>query len=375
MKQLKISFLSILGISMLMGCGGSKAEKGDYEFKLGTGINLSHWLSQSPDFKTKRATQISKKDIDSIAAMGFDHIRIPIDEVQFYDESDALKRDDEAFRLLKQAIDWALEDGMNVVVDLHIIRSHHFNNENSIANNLFENVDAQKRHIRIWKDLQSSLKDYPNDRVAYELLNEAVAPTPENLNDLEAKLIASIREVEPYRSIVVGSNMQQSVYTVKYLKVPANDKHLIISFHYYNPILLTHYGAPWTRAKDLATYKPQLTYPGLLLQDTAFYKNLDENIVEYLRSRNEEWNVERIENDMMDAVRLCDSLGLQAYCGEYGAYPVFVDHEVMLKWYRDISSVFRKHHIANAHWCYKGDFPVVDENGNPNEIAKIILNK
>ena len=125
----------------------------------------------------------------------------------------------------------------------------------------------------------------------------------------------------------------------------------------------------------MATYKPKLTYPGLLLQDTAFYKNLDENIVEYLRSRNEEWNVERIENDMMDAVRLCDSLGLQAYCGEYGAYPVFVDHEVMLKWYRDISSVFRKHHIANAHWCYKGDFPVVDENGNPNEIAKFILNK
>ncbi len=375
MKQLKISFLSILGISMLMGCGGSKVDKGDYVFKLGTGINLSHWLSQSPDFKTKRATQISKKDIDSIAAMGFDHIRIPIDEVQFYGESDELKRDEEAFRLLKQAIDWTLEDGMNVVVDLHIIRSHHFNNENSNANNLFENVDAQKRHIRIWKDLQSFLKDYPNDRVAYELLNEAVAPTHENLNELEAKLIASIREVEPYRSIIVGSNMQQSVYTVKYLKVPANDKHLIISFHYYNPIILTHYGAPWTRAKDLATYKPKLTYPGLLLQDTAFYKNLDENIVEYLRMRNEEWSVERIENDMMDAVRLCDSLGLQAYCGEYGAYPVFVDHEVMLQWYRDISSVFRKHNIANAHWCYKGDFPIVDENGSPNEIAKIILNK
>lgn len=375
MKGLKTSILSIFGISMLVSCGGGKAEKGEYEFKLGTGINLSHWLSQSPDFKTKRATQINKKDIDSIAAMGFDHIRIPIDEVQFYGESDELKRDEEAFRLLKQAIDWTLECGMNVVVDLHIIRSHHFNNENASANNLFENIEAQQRHIRIWKNLQSSLKDYPNDRVAYELLNEAVAPTHENLNELEAKLIASIREQEPYRTIIVGSNWQQSVSTVKFLKVPANDKHLIISFHYYNPIILTHYGAPWTKVKDLATYKPKLTYPGVLLQDTSFYKNLDEETVKHYRMYNEEWNIDRIESDMMDAVRLCDSLGLQAYCGEYGAYPVFVDHEVMLQWYRDISSVFRKHNIANAHWCYKGDFPIVDENGSQNDIAKIILTK
>ena len=375
MKRLKTSILSILGISMLVSCGGGKADNGEYEFKLGTGINLSHWLSQSPDFKTKRATQISKADIDSITAMGFEHIRIPIDEVQFYGESDELKRDEEAFRLLKQAIDWTLEDGLNVVVDLHIIRSHHFNNENGSANNLFENIDAQKRHIRIWKDLQSFLKDYPNDRVAYELLNEAVAPTHENLNELEAKLIASIREVEPYRTIVVGSNWQQSVSTVQYLKVPKNDKHLIISFHYYNPIIHTHYGAPWTKVKDLATYNPKLTYPGLLLQDTSFYKNLTADTLKYFRECNEVWNIDRIEKDMSEAVRLCDSLGLQSYCGEYGVYPNFIEKDIMLKWYKDISTVFRKHNIASAHWCYKGDFPVVDEKGSPNEIAKIILNK
>ncbi len=357
---------------MLMGCGGSKADKGDYEFKLGTGINLSHWLSQSPDFKTKRATQISKKDIDSIAAMGFDHIRIPIDEVQFYDESDELTRDDEAFRLLKQAIDWTLEDGMNVVVDLHIIRSHHFNNENENANNLFQDSTAQNKFIAIWLDMQKTLKDYPTDHVAYEILNEAVAPTAEAWNLLLNKACKALRVAEPNRYLVIGSNLWQSVHTFDSLRVPENDPNLILSCHYYDPSLVTHYRAPWTDHKD---YDGPISYPGFPIADTAIYKKYPA-IVSILRMKNDKpWSKEKMIEDFKPAINKAKELGLQLFCGEFGVYPRYIDKELRMKWYNDMVCAFRENNIASCHWCYKGDFPIVNEDGSANELPAILTRK
>jgi endoglucanase len=201
-------FLS-LGIALLTAsCGGGSttsqpandaaadttAKTACANFKLGTGVNVSHWLSQSDNRGEERANQITKKDFDSIAAMGFDHVRLPIDEVQMYDEN--MNRHEEAFALMKNAIDWTLENNMNIIIDLHIIRSFHFNARPG-ENTLFQKPGEKEKLIAIWKDLQSFLKDYPNDRLAYELLNEAIAPSHEELNELEARLIASIRETEP----------------------------------------------------------------------------------------------------------------------------------------------------------------------------------
>ncbi len=377
----KLFFMAIMLSGMVFAsCGGSTQSNSTQEckqevatFKLGTGINLSHWLSQNQDFKETRASKVGKQDIECIANMGFEHVRIPIDEVQFYPYADSLVRDQEAFDLLKMAIDACLEKNMNVIVDLHIIRSHHFNNENPEANNLFDNLDAQKRHVEIWKDLQKFLKDYPNDKVAYELLNEAVAPTHDKLNQLEATLISEIRKTEPERFILVGSNWCQSIYTMKYMSVPQDDKHLILTFHYYNPFLLTHLGAGWTNLKDLKEQK--INYPGKLIEDSSLVMKLDEENAKNILSQNEVWNKERIENDMLDAIKLADSLKLQLYCGEFGVFPDYINKEVRLQWYKDICEIFKKHNIANAHWCYRADFPVVDENRNPNEIPAILIGK
>jgi len=153
--------------------------------------------------------------------MGFDFVRIPIDEVHFYDEN--MNRDNEAFQLLKNAINWALEDSLNVIVDLHIVRSHHFNNENKHANTLFQDSVVQAKFIAVWMDLQKSLKDYLVDRVAYEILNEAVAPHHEDWNKLLAKACKALRVAEPNRYLVIGSNGMQTVHTFDSLRVPEND--------------------------------------------------------------------------------------------------------------------------------------------------------
>ncbi len=337
-------------------------------FKLGTGINVSHWLSQSDKRGEERAKQISKKDFDAIAAMGFEHVRLPIDEEQMYDEN--LNRHDDAFALMKQAIEWTLENNMNIVIDLHITRAHYFLTENE--NTLFSDPAAQQHMIDMWKDLQKFLQEYPTDRLAYELLNEAIAPTHEALNDLEARLISAIREKEQDRFIVVGCDWQQSVVTMKYLQVPKNDKNLIISFHYYNPLFITHYGTWWTPMKD---YKDKVEYPGVFSPKPEFYENLDPKLENQYRSLTGIWNKDYLFQQIKPCIDKGKELGLQVYCGEFGAYPYYLEKTPRLNWYKDICAIFKENNIANAHWCYKGDFPIVDENRTPNELPNILLNK
>ena len=49
---------------------------------LGKGTNLAHWLSQTKRTGEKRRLFIEEKDIAYIAELGFDHVRLPIDEMQ-----------------------------------------------------------------------------------------------------------------------------------------------------------------------------------------------------------------------------------------------------------------------------------------------------
>ncbi len=79
--------------------------------------------------------------------------------------------------------------------------------------------------------------------LAYEILNEAVADDPEDWNKLLNKVTAAIREKEPERKIVAGSNRWQNAGTFPDLKFPKNDKNIILSFHFYTPMTLTHHKA------------------------------------------------------------------------------------------------------------------------------------
>jgi len=341
-------------------------------FNLGNGVNVSHWLSQSPIRGVERDSMITKKDFDSIAAMGFNHVRLPIDEEQLYDEQ--MNHDESGFKLLHNAIQWSLENNLNIIVDLHILRSYHFNSENSKPNSLFENKEDQEKFLSIWLDLQKELKSYPNDRVAYEILNEPNAPSFEVWNNFVAKFIETIRKEEPNRMLVIGANYWQVPSSFAYLSVPANDKNLILSFHFYSPLLITHYRAPWSESTKY--YTGGVNYPGLIVQDTTSYKDLTEEQRAQMRTNNIVVNIETLENELEPAIHLADSLGLQLYCGEFGAYPRYIDKEIRLRWYDDIVTIFRKHNIANAHWCYKGDFPVVKkEDGSANELPAILTRK
>ena len=328
-------------------------------FRIKRGTNISHWLSQSEQRGEARRLHIQEDDFARLEELGFDFVRIPIDEVQFWDEQG--NKLPEAWDLLNNALDWSKKHNLRAIVDLHIIRAHYFNAVNEAdqaANTLFTSEEAQEGLLNLWRQLSEFLKDRSNDWVAYEFMNEPVAPEHEMWNQLVAKVHKALRELEPQRTLVVGSNMWQGHETMKYLKVPEGDKNIILSFHYYNPMLLTHYGAWWSPL--CAAYKGKVNYPGVLVSKED-YDAAPAAIKDQLKPFTEEvWNIDKIREQFKDAIEAAKKYDLQLFCGEWGVYEP-VDRELAYKWYRDVLTVFDEFNIAWTTWCYDADFGFWDQ--------------
>ena len=362
MKKLIISFAAcFVAAFLLISCGGENKENNVNNFRIKRGTNLSHWLSQSEERGEGRKAHIQEDDFERLEQLGFDFVRIPIDEVQFWDEEG--NKLDEAWELLDNALKLARKHNLRAIIDLHIIRSHYFNAANeggANANTLFTSEEAQQGLINLWYQLSDAFKEYDNDWVAYEFMNEPVAEEHEQWNQLVAKVHKALREREPQRTLIVGSNRWQGYETMKYLKVPEGDKNIILSFHYYNPMLLTHYGAPWT---PVGQYKGKVSYPGKLITQEDYDAAPDSvkpHIEQYLT---QEWNIDKIRADFKDAIDVAAKYGLQLFCGEWGVYEP-VDRELAYKWTKDMLAVFDEFNIAWTTWCYDADFGFWDQAKN-----------
>jgi endoglucanase len=347
----RISLFCLTFLTLVTACSEKKTEQTAPEveyasFTIKRGTNIAHWLSQSNRRDSARATFFTQKDIQFIDSVGFDHIRLPIDEEQMWDENG--KRHEDAFQLLRECLDWSRQAGLRVVLDLHILRSHHFNEKEKP---LWTKTTEQDKFIRLWKDLSEAVKEWPNGMLAYEFMNEPVADDAEQWNVLLSRVADSIRHWEAERVLVIGSNRWQSADTFDQLRIPANDPNIILSFHFYEPFHLTHFQAGWTDLKD---FKGEVTYPGQV-------------VVNGVSPREKEvFNLDTLEKMMRKPIHLADSLNLPLYCGEFGVIdkaPV----AAKLAWYKDMVAIFEKHNIAYANWNFKaGSFGIVDEELNPD---------
>lgn len=347
------SFTSALAAAPALASLPASALPGD-PFPLRRGTNVSHWLSQSKRRGAERRAQFTRTEAALLAEMGLDHLRLPVDEEQLFTEDG--RPEAEAFDLLNQGLDWCDEFSLRAIVDLHILRSHHFNAKEKP---LWTQPAAQERFYQCWRDISKQIGRRSTLKVAYELMNEPVADDPEQWNVLVGNCAKVVRALEPERRIVIGSNMWQSVDTMDTLKVPAGDPHIILSFHYYHPMVLTHYGAGWTKVGE---YKGPVTYPGRLYPDDQ----LKAQPPELQRAMNPDRAVfDRSTTVRMFAkpIEVSNRLKLPLYCGEWGCInkaPV----EPSLRWYEDTRIVLEENHIGWATWAMKGSFEMIRE-ANP----------
>jgi len=333
-------------------------------FSIQRGINISHWLSQC-DGRSERQTWFGQKDVAYLADLGFDHLRIPVDEKELWHENGRF--DQEAFDLLNKALDWCEASGLRAVIDLHILRSHYFLDDSP---ELYTNPEAQAQFVGLWRDLSGVFNGRPNDLVAYELLNEAVAPDPEDWNKVAHMAFDAVRNLEPERTIVLGSNHFCTADTFFDLAVP-DDENCILTFHYYNPMFITHYTAPWWEKG--AAYGGPVQYPGQPIPVEAWAALSPDRRAAW-QDENVLFNRDSIVAGVAKPIAVREKTKRPLYCGEFGAYEKTPQH-LRLAWYRDMISVFDELGIAWAQWDYNGDFGIVTSSGEDTGIVDALLGK
>jgi endoglucanase len=327
-------------------------------------VNASHWLSQSKARGAERKERFTRADVEAIAEAGLDHIRIPVDEVQLWDDAGA--KDREAFDLLDDALDWCEAAGMRAVVDLHITRSHYFNDPN--IPRLWIEADETETFVELWRQLSAHLRGRSEDLVAYELLNEPVAPDPRDWNRVAAAAHAAIRDGEPTRIIVLGSNDFSQPITFDDLAIP-DDRNLILTFHFYRPMLITHYTASWTRTKD---YHGPVRYPGVPIAEGE-WQNLAPPVQESLREWNIHFNATVLADLLSQPLAARECTGLRLYCGEFGCMST-APEPARSNWFRDVIGLFKREQIAWAVWDYQGPhFGMFTPDRQKRPFADILL--
>jgi endoglucanase len=358
----------LLPLLLVISCKPNSAELSlSNKFIINKGVNISHWLSQSDVRGEERKKYFTRKDVEFIAAAGYDHIRLPVDEEQLWDTQG--KKIPEAFGLLHDAVQWSLKNKLKIIIDMHILRSHYFN---AAERPLWTDTAEQTKFVERWMDLSGELNKYPINQVAYELLNEAVADDPEDWNRLIAKVMKPLREMEPRRMIVIGSNRFQDPETFRDLKIPENDTNLILSFHFYTPFALTHYKASWT---NLLNYDGPVKYPGQVV-DSADLKGCSDALRLTMKWASGYYTADTLEKRMQLPIEYARKYNLQLYCGEYGCI-VNAPRIPRLAWYSDIITIFERNNIASANWDYKAEFGIIhSENGEADkELIGIITGK
>ena len=336
------------------------------KFQIHRGTNISHWLSQSQERGQKRRERLTQDDVKRLADLGVDHLRLPVDEEQLWNEEG--KQEQEAWELLNAGLDWCRESELRAIVDLHIIRSHHFN-AGPEGKTLFTDSVAAQRFAQLWIEFSKALRSRSNEWVAYELLNEAVADNPNDWNRVLQVPYNAIRESEPERVIAIGSNRWCQAATFRDLDVPSGDPNIILVFHYYTPMLITHYRASWV--PSTCDYDGPLNYPGKPIPEEALV-GLEPNLQKRLKEANKPFDITVIEKDIAPALELSKKMNLPLWCNEFGVIAGAPD-DIRRKWYSDFVSVLESHSIVWTNWDFRGGFGLFDRQNNPTVVAETLF--
>ena len=201
--------------------------------RLGRGVNI---LGSDPIWDNFEKGRFKERHFKLIHDAGFQTVRINLHALQRLRGANGYKLDDAWLMTLDWAVKQALENHLMVILDLH--------NYNDVAK---DPVRYKPRFLAYWKQIAAHFKDAP-DTVLFELLNEPNRKlTPELWNEFLSEVLPIIRATTPTRNLVIGPPFWNSIDHLNDLALPKDDRNIIVTVHYYEPMRFTHQGAPWEK--------------------------------------------------------------------------------------------------------------------------------
>jgi len=208
------------------------ALEGGLEQEMYRGINLGNALEASKEGEW--GVVIKDEYFRIIREAGFDTVRIPIRWSAHAENDPPYEIDDKFFKRVDWVVNKSLEQDLITIINIH-----HYEEI------MRDPIGHKMRFLALWRQISEHYKDYP-ENLYFEILNEPHGRLAEKVwNELLAEALRIIRATNPSRKIIIGPADWNSIYGLKSLVIPEDDKNIIVTFHFYVPFEFTHQGAEW----------------------------------------------------------------------------------------------------------------------------------
>jgi endoglucanase len=287
--------------------------------KLARGINLGNALEAPKEGDW--GVRLQPEYFKAIKDAGFDTVRLPV-RWSAHAAAAVPYAIDVAFAA---RIDWAIEQALTNRLNI-IVNVHHYDEINSDPDKHFPRLAG------LWKQIADRYRDRPAS-VVFELLNEPPHNVPAaKWNAAVPKLLAAVRKTNPTRPVIVGPVQYNSIAALDKLELPADDRNLIVTVHFYDPFQFTHQGASWV--KESAQWKGR-KWTGTDSEKEAIRKALE---------RAAAWG---------------KSHDRPIFLGEFGAYEA-ADMDSRASWTRFVAREAERLGFSWAYWEFCAGFGAYD---------------
>ena len=223
------------------------------------------------------------------------------------------------FAILDGLVNEATKQGLHVILDEHDYE------------HCGKDAESCRQHVlAFWTQVASHYQSAPNT-VMFELLNEPSEAMDQHWNSLLVEALAVVRKTNPTRNVLIGPAFWNNISWLGKLKLPAADRHIIISLHYYEPHRFTHQGASWS--------------PGMVNVSGVRWGSPEDYA--------------KIEKDFDIAQAWAKKQDRPVYLGEFGAYDK-APQEDRIKYTAAVARAAEKRGWAFGYWQFDSNFIAYD---------------
>ena len=288
----------------------------DQVARMGAGVNV---LGYDDYWKPGAQGNYREEHFRAIREAGFGTVRVVLFTFPHLDEEGRL--DPQWLEKLDQVVAWGRRHDLQMILDVHDFTAC-----------AADAATCTAKLRGVWSQLAPRYADQPAS-LMFELLNEPHGQLDAAAwNALLPQLLAVVRQSNPERNVVVGPAGWNNFRQLDQLQLPEDDRHLIVTFHYYDPFDFTHQGASWVG--------PEISG----LSGVGF--GSDAQIAQVGR-----------DFDQVKAWSIAHDRPI--FLGEFGAY----DHAAMADralWTSTVARAAEERGFAWAYWQFSSDFIAYD---------------
>ncbi|HXS15613.1 MAG TPA: cellulase family glycosylhydrolase [Polyangiaceae bacterium] len=323
---------------------------------LDDGYNITNWLEE------KRFAGYGLYDetfVKKLARAGFKGLRLPIDLDLYAVKSErvgtrmVVEVHPDLFKILDDFDKWTKAQGLSFTIDYHQY-------DHSLD---IESADSTAQAVALWEQVAAHFAKNPRQDLFYELLNEPElsakrGPSAAEWTKLASEMIAAIRQHDKKRPVLFGDVRWYGIDELV-SRTPFTDPNIIYVFHFYEPFIFTHQGAPWAglgTTHDVPyPYSPERW--SKYQRDLGFSEFNEGWQIELLHNYYQTGNREALRNRLITVKGWAVQHNVPIICNEFGAYEAAARREDIVRYYTDLISLFGELEIPWQVW-----FMIMDAN-------------